>query len=250
VPDTAPAVALPGPDGTDRVAFSHRQLVAGATLVRAWFTDAFLGDETWLVLADLTSPLALAAILGTALGTRAQVVLLPRWTGQDVLDALRFIRPSYVLCDGDTVQALVNEPAVIHLALHHTRAILVGEPLHPSVSRAFAEATGQELCVGYAPEGMAGLATCNPVNGRRLPGSIGLPLPNVAARVTGPDGRPARGGETGVLELAGPHGPPGWLRTGLLARLDADGFVHPAGPAGRPAPAAALVADPAVLVSP
>ncbi len=233
-PAGAPALAMPTADGQHCATYSHRQLVAGATLIRAWLTDAFLGDETWLVLADLASPLGLAAIVGTALGMRAQVVLLPRWTGQDALDALRYVRPSYVLCDADTVRRLVAEPNLSRLGLESTRAIVVGEPLHESVARAFTEATGDDLCVGYAPEGMAGLATCNPINGRRVAGSIGLPLPGVAARVTAPDGRHTRVDETGVLELAGPHGPPGWLRTGLLARLDAQGFVHAAGLPGRP----------------
>lgn len=238
----AAALALPGPDGADRAVFSHRQLVAGASVLRAWLTDVFLGDETWLVLAEVASPLGLTAVLGTALGMRAQVVLLPRWTGQDALDALRYVRPSYALCDAATVQSLVATPELSRLSLDHTRAILVGEPLHASVVRAFAESTGVDLCVGYAPEGMAGLATCNLVNGRRIPGSIGLPLPGVSARTTGPDGWPTRDGETGVLELSGPHSAPGWLRTGLLARMDAQGYVHATGLPGHSSPARTPVA--------
>ncbi len=222
------ALVSRGPDGR-LTTLSHRQLVAGAAALGVWLTDAVAGDETWLLLTDFGTPAGFTAGLGTALAMRAQVVTMPRWTGRDALDALRYTRPAYVLADAATIERLAAEPGLERTELGAIRAILVGDPLLPGVVQAFEEATGVRLCLGYAPPGMAGFATCNPVNGRRVGGSLGIPLPGVDARVLGSAGRPAEQGAAGALELAAAHGPPGWLRPGLVARQDAAGYLYPAG---------------------
>jgi long-chain acyl-CoA synthetase len=200
--------------------------VAAAAALSLWLTDAVAGDENWLLLADLGSPVGFTTALGTALGMRARVELVPRRTGRDTLDALRYTRPAYVLVDAATLGRLVAEPGLEQADLSAIRAILVAEPLASGVARAFEEATGTRLCLGYAPPGLAGLAVCNPINGRRVGGSLGIPLPGVEARVVGPDGRPTGAGEAGALELRAPFGPDDWLRPGLTARQDGAGYLH------------------------
>jgi long-chain acyl-CoA synthetase len=76
---------------------------------------------------------------------------------------------------------------------------------------------------------------------RRKPGSVGRPLPCAEVRVVGEDGADVPTGQAGELWIRGPmvtpgylHDPErtaealvdGWLRTGDLARVDADGYVH------------------------
>jgi fatty-acyl-CoA synthase len=76
-------------------------------------------------------------------------------------------------------------------------------------------------------------------------GSVGKPQLLCSARIVGPDGREAADGEVGDLQFAGPGVTPGywrneeatraaftsdgWLRSGDLARRDADGFFYIAG---------------------
>ncbi|MBX2798443.1 MAG: AMP-binding protein [Myxococcales bacterium] len=85
-----------------------------------------------------------------------------------------------------------------------------------------------------------GIVFSNPYE-RRVPGSIGLPLPGITAQVTDPDTlEPVEAGEAGELWVRGPslfvgyRGLPeqtreavvdGWMRTGDLARRGQDGFV-------------------------
>jgi long-chain acyl-CoA synthetase len=86
---------------------------------------------------------------------------------------------------------------------------------------------------------------CNPIgaNAKKKEGSIGVPFPNVEARVVGLDnGVDVPPGETGELWLRGPQvmkgywqrdaetrdtiDADGWLRTGDIARMDADGYFY------------------------
>jgi malonyl-CoA/methylmalonyl-CoA synthetase len=113
-------------------------------------------------------------------------------------------------------------------------------PLLEETFHAFQERAGHTILERY---GMTetGMNTSNPLEGARLPGSVGRPLPDVEARVVGPDGDPLPAGETGALEVKGPNVFSGYWRksektaevfradgffvTGDLARIDEEGRV-------------------------
>ena len=79
----------------------------------------------------------------------------------------------------------------------------------------------------------------NPYIGERRPGSVGMPLPGVSARLANPDGSATQEGETGEIWLRGPNVfagywkredatrdafSDGWFRTGDLATRSPDGY--------------------------
>lgn len=82
----------------------------------------------------------------------------------------------------------------------------------------------------------AGLDVSNPIDGPRLPGTVGLPLPGIEMRIADQDGEPVADGTDGEILLRGPQvfagyrdrpdataeafHPGGWFRTGDLGRLD------------------------------
>ena len=106
----------------------------------------------------------------------------------------------------------------------------------------FETATGGSLVEGYGLSEASPVTHVNPLEGERRRGSIGIPLPDTDQRVVDPDGRtPLPVGEVGELEVQGPQVmlgyyrqadetaavlDDGWLRTGDLARLDADGYAY------------------------
>jgi len=93
-------------------------------------------------------------------------------------------------------------------------------------------------------EGMSetGMNFSNPLRGVKKPGSIGLPLPNVEARIVNPETlEDSKSGEVGEIWLKGPHVSPGywrkphdteaafvngWFRSGDLGKRDGDGYYY------------------------
>ena len=113
-------------------------------------------------------------------------------------------------------------------------------PLLEETFRAFESKTGMAILERY---GMTetGMNTSNPLDGARVPGTVGYALPDVELRVADEDGRTLPSGETGVLEVRGPNVFSGYWRqpdktatefradgffiTGDVARTEPDGRV-------------------------
>lgn len=129
-------------------------------------------------------------------------------------------------------------------------AMVGASPLPEAVREGFQSHTGVTLVEGY------GLTEATCASARSFPdiprpGTVGQRLPYQRMNIVHPDtGEELPDGETGVLAISGPTVFPGyvvgrdengyvldglgklrdgWLNTGDLARLDADGFVHLAG---------------------
>jgi malonyl-CoA/methylmalonyl-CoA synthetase len=93
-------------------------------------------------------------------------------------------------------------------------------------------------------EGMTetGMNFSNPLRGKRKPGSIGYPLPDLEVRIVDPDsGTDVAPGQTGEIWLKGPAVTPGywrkpeetaktfeqdWFKTGDLGNIDKDGYYY------------------------
>jgi len=118
-----------------------------------------------------------------------------------------------------------------------------GAPLPAEVKRAFEAESGCRLVEGYGLTEASPVCFCNPLEGTPPEGSIGLPLPGIRAEIRALDdpGRVLPPGEKGELCVAGPNimagywnrpaetasiiGPDGFLRTGDVGIMDADGYV-------------------------
>jgi long-chain acyl-CoA synthetase len=124
------------------------------------------------------------------------------------------------------------------------RACLSGAaPLPIEVQESFERITRARLVEGYGLTEAGPVTHVNPVAGAHRHGFIGLPLPSTEAKIVDTDsGADLPTGQIGELLVRGPqlmHGywnrpaetaevlmPDGWLRTGDLARMDADGFFQ------------------------
>ncbi|MCW8837006.1 MAG: malonyl-CoA synthase [Rhodospirillales bacterium] len=136
---------------------------------------------------------------------------------------------------------LVDQPALTKEYCKRMRLFISGSaPLLEETFTAFESRTGHRILERY---GMteAGMITSNPLDGDRLPGTVGHALPDVSVRVADENGKPVAAGEIGVLEITGPNvfkgywrmpektaeefRADGWFITGDMARMDTDGRV-------------------------
>ena len=116
----------------------------------------------------------------------------------------------------------------------HMRLFVCGSaPLLPSTFAEFQDRTGHTILERYGMS-EAVIITTNPLDGARLAGSVGFPLPSVDLRIGG-------GEKTGVIEIKGPSvfsaywrmpektaeefTADGYFITGDVGRRDADGRV-------------------------
>jgi oxalate---CoA ligase len=114
-------------------------------------------------------------------------------------------------------------------------------PLPPSALRRFEESFGIPVIETYGMTEAASMITANPLDGPRKPGSAGLPA-GAEVRVVR-DAGPCPAFTVGQVQIrgrgvireyavGGPPGavdPDGWLDTGDLGHLDADGYLFLAG---------------------
>jgi long-chain acyl-CoA synthetase len=119
-------------------------------------------------------------------------------------------------------------------------AVAGGMALQGAVAERFKQVTGLDIYEGYGLTETSPSVTFN-APGNSRPGSIGKPLPGTEISLVDDDGRPVPVGQPGELAVRGPQVMPGywqkpeetakilrggWLMTGDIATVDAEGFYR------------------------
>ena len=233
-----------GTTGTPKCAtLTHRNLVANAQQVAAWFPRVTDSDEVGSILCPL--PLfhiyGLTVDMNYAMLTASTLILIPRFDPEMVLKATKH-RPSLFPGAPIMYQTLAQHPDIGKYDLSSIEACISGAaPLAPEVQRDFEAVTGGRVVEGYGLTEASPVTHCNPVHGERRNGTIGLPFPSTEARVVDPEtGAALPAGEVGELTVRGPQvmsgyweradetaaclSADGWLHTGDMAQMSDDGF--------------------------
>jgi acyl-CoA synthetase (AMP-forming)/AMP-acid ligase II len=168
---------------------------------------------------------------------------LPHFSAETWIAAVARERPVSAFLVPAMVELIVASPHFATADLSSLAVVTVGSaPIAAATLRRFGAGLpkGDVLC-GY---GMTefGAVTAMPMgdNGRHL-GSVGVPLPGVEVRIAGPEGEMVPAGEVGEVTIKGtaparsplkdqdghPEDPrhDGWLRSGDLGSVDADGHL-------------------------
>ena len=221
---------------------SHRNLVANVVQGLACNTTREPGKE--VVIASIPFfhifGLTVALLLGLADG--ATIVMQTRPEIRELLKLIDRYQPTQFPGVPALYQAFNQQPDLGKFNIRSIRFCLSGSAALPmEVARRFEALTGAALVEGYGLSEASPATHVNPIEGERRPGSIGLPLPDTYERIVDPEvrGKALGTDEVGELEVKGPqvmlgyyHQPDetalvladGWLKTGDIARIDADGY--------------------------
>lgn len=231
------------------VMLSHHNLVANTVQTRHWFSTAEESRERVLAVVPFSHAYGMTACMNVAISLAATLILLPRFEVREVLETIQRERPTMFPGVPAMYVAINDFPNVRSYGLRSISACISGaEPLPIEVQEAFEKLTRGVLVEGYGLTEAGPVTHANPLRGTRKTGSIGVPLPSTDARVADPvTNEPLQPGQIGELQVRGPQvmmgywgdhtatrkafvpdpaGGPSWLRTGDLARADADGFFQ------------------------
>lgn len=245
-----------GTTGIPKAAMStHNALVANTLQCRAWMigqNDTGASDHIFLGALPFFHVYGLITVVGFAMALGARILLVPNARDiHDVLGVIATYKPTIFMGVPALYNAVNNNPDVKSgkISLGSVRLCMSGSaPLPPATKREFERLSGGKLLEGFGMSEAPTASHANPVNGENRTGSIGLPFPDMDARIVSLDDgeTDVPVGEIGELALNGPqlmvgyHGMPTetanalrrdangkvWLFTGDIARMDEDGYFY------------------------
>jgi long-chain acyl-CoA synthetase len=243
--DTAILQYTGGTTGTPKGAIlTHRNLVVNAVQNRDWLTMRKEGEERVLAVIPFFHVYGMTTAMNFGVLTGAQLILIPKFHTKEVLHFINKYRPTVFPGIQAMYLAIGNYPKINKYDLTSIKAAISGAgPLMHEVQERFEQLTKARIVEGYGLSEASPVTHCNPVFGKRKLGSIGLPMPDLDAKIvdieTGEKEMPV--GETGELVVKGPQvmkgywNKPaetaralrgGWLHTGDIAKMDNEGFFY------------------------
>ena len=237
-----------GTTGTSKAAYAtHQALVMAGMQISAWFAGTSVEwDDCYLASLPLFHVFAAAGVLPVAILGRCPLVLIPNPRDlDDVVKNIEKERPTWVPGVPTLFNALLNHPRVQAKKVDMTSIKLCisgAAPLMLDTKQRFEALTGGRIVEGYAMTENMMACVITPVKGEYKPGFVGMPITDVEVRIvdaeTGQVDLPT--GEIGEIVVAAPQMMlgfwqrpeataamlrDGWLFTGDLGYLDADGYL-------------------------
>jgi long-chain acyl-CoA synthetase len=223
----------------------HRNLVANSLQIKAWIHDTKLGEEVVLCAIPLFHVYGMVAAMNYGIASAATLVLVPNPRDlENLLSAINAYHPSVFPGVPTMYNAINNYPDLSRYNISSIRACISGSaPLMPETQTKFEKLTGGNLREGYGLSEAPTATHCNPRSGQNRVGSIGLPFPDVDCKIMSLDDPDKELGvdEIGELVVKSPQVMQGywnmptetnnvlrngWLYTGDIAKMDADGYFY------------------------
>jgi long-chain acyl-CoA synthetase len=241
-----------GTTGVPKAAMStHAALVANTLQCQAWLARAGV-EEVFMAAIPFFHVFGMVAVMSFAVSLHAMMITVPNPREIDeVVDCLHRYRATIFMGVPAMFNAINNHEGVVagKYDLTSIYACISGSaPLPPATKRRFEELSGGVILEGYGMSEAPTASHVNPVRGVNKTGSIGMPFPDMEARIVSLDDEVSDMpvGEVGELVMYGPQlmrgyhgmptetanalreGPDGkkWLYTGDIARMDEDGYFY------------------------
>ncbi|RJE88096.1 acyl-CoA synthetase [Paracoccus onubensis] len=222
-------------------------------IYNGWLGGTLLFDETDVLMCPLPMFHVFAAypVLMSCIASGAHVVMpTPAgYRGEGVFDnfwkLIERWHCTFLITVPTAISALMQRKVDADVSSLKT-AISGSAPLPLELYNRFRQATGVEIAEGYGLTEATCLVSCNPVDGLKKVGSVGIPLPYTHVRILNHDDagnvHECATDEVGEICIANPGVIPGstyteadknhglftediYLRTGDLGRIDPDGYL-------------------------
>ena len=237
-----------GTTGVARAAVArHRNLVANALQFKAWMSTLKEEQETFLLALPVYHIYGMVCGMLLGMALRASLVIIP--DPRNIPDLLAAIQSQHVTYfpAAPTLYNAINNAAQVaagQVDLTSIKACISGSAaLMQPTKEKFEALTGGRIVEGYGLSEAPTATHCNPLLGENRFGSIGLPLPDVDARIVSledgvtemPVGQPGELIIRSPQVMLGYHNMPeetalalkkDWLFTGDIARMDAQGYFY------------------------
>jgi malonyl-CoA/methylmalonyl-CoA synthetase len=179
------------------------------TLVEAWEWRA---DDRILLCLPLHHVHGIINVVSCALWSGATCEMLPRFDANAVWECIyggevnlfMAVPTIYVKLIAAWEAATPERRAALGQACGRLRLMVSGSAALPvGTLQRWKEISGHTLLERYGMTEI-GMALSNPLCGKRVPGCVGTPLPNVEVRLVNEEGKPVAPGTPGEIEVRGP----------------------------------------------
>ena len=223
---------------------SHYNLFANARQGEAWMHGAQYRKETFYAILPLFHAFGMTLFLTYGILKQARIVLFPAFDVDLVLDAAKKSPPTVYCAVPPIYEKTATRAKERGVSLKSAKYCISGAMNLPdSVVELWESVSGGLLVEGYGMTEASPVCLGNPFAPSRRTGTIGVPFPSTLMKVVDPEDpkREVAQGERGELLVKGPQVfggywnnseetarallPDGWLRTGDVVTVDADGFT-------------------------
>ncbi len=223
---------------------SHRNLYSNARQGEAWMHGAQYRKEVFYAILPMFHAFGMTLFLTYGILKQARLVIFPSFDVDLVLDAARKSPPTVYCAVPPIYERTAIRARERGISLKTAKYCISGAMNLPqSVVELWESMSGGLLVEGYGMTEASPVCLGNPFHPSRRTGTIGVPFPSTFMKVVDPDDptREVAQGERGELLIHGPQVfqgywnmpdeteaallPGGWLRTGDLVTVDADGFT-------------------------
>ena len=243
--DAAVIIYLPGTTGRPKGAvLSHRNLLANSRSCMELI--GVTNEDTFLAVLPLFNAFGAVVCMILPLMVGASIVLPTAFVPVQVLEAIEAHSVSIFAGVPSIFAVLIGCRTTREYDLSSLRlCVCGGAPLPPGdplgVLRGFRKRYGVALVEGHGTIGASPVISVNLPDGVQKPGSVGAPIPGVRVRIVDEAGRDVPPEQEGQIVVAGENVMQGywrdpeataetirdgWLYTGDLGRLDADGYLY------------------------